>query len=252
MEDGCLFSRKHHRDIALVLQALDPARLAQHHCLFGGGTAMVLQRGEYRQSDDIDFLVSDLQGYRALRQLLGGAEGLNPITRPGLAIELDREVRADQYGIRTRVRSGESILKFEIVLEARIQLEEPAPGGEICGLRALSPLDMAAEKLLANADRWRDDAVYSRDIIDLAMLDAPANLLEAACAKAEVAYGESVRKALSDAIDMLKGNPRRLDECIMALAIEGVAKQKLWSQIRRLGKALPERDDEADHPRPRG
>ncbi|MBE7942365.1 MULTISPECIES: nucleotidyl transferase AbiEii/AbiGii toxin family protein [Ramlibacter] len=247
-----MFKRKHHLDIALVLQALDPKCLAEHHCYFGGGTAMVLQRGEYRQSDDINFLVSDLQGYRALRQMLGGAAGLAPIAREGLAIELEREIRADQYGVRTRVRAGESVIKFEIVLEGRIRLEQPARADKICGLATLRPLDMASEKLLANADRWRDDAVYSRDIIDLAMLEAPATLLEAACTKAETAYGNSVRKAVADAIHMLKNNPKRLDECMQALSIEDVAKQKLWSEIRRLGKVLPERDGEVEHPQQRG
>jgi hypothetical protein len=36
-------------------------------------------------------------------------------------------------------------------------------------LSTLAPVDLAAEKLLANADRWADDAVFSRDVIDLAM-----------------------------------------------------------------------------------
>jgi len=41
-----------------VLQALDADALASHACLFGGGTAMALRYGEYRESFDIDFLVS--------------------------------------------------------------------------------------------------------------------------------------------------------------------------------------------------
>jgi hypothetical protein len=45
--------------------------LSLRHCYFGGGTAMALRYGEYRESVDIDFLVSDLAGYREMRQLLG-------------------------------------------------------------------------------------------------------------------------------------------------------------------------------------
>jgi hypothetical protein len=42
-----LFEREHHRRIALVLQALDPAVLAAHRCLFGGGSAIALRYGEF-------------------------------------------------------------------------------------------------------------------------------------------------------------------------------------------------------------
>ena len=38
------------------------------------------------------------------------------------------------------------------------------------GVATLSRTDMFAEKLLANADRWNEKSVASRDIIDLAMM----------------------------------------------------------------------------------
>src|SRR4051812_47311889 len=184
---ACLFERPHHRDVALVLQALEPAALAQRRCYFGGGTAMALRYGEYRESLDIDFVVADIAGYRELRQLLG--TGLEPIVRERMHIELAREIRADQYGIRTQVRAGESRIKFEITLEARIDLANPADEDRVCGVQTLAPIDLAAETLLANADRWRDDAVFNRDVIDLAMMRADRTQLEAACIKAEGAYG---------------------------------------------------------------
>jgi hypothetical protein len=37
--------------------------------------------GEYRESVDIDFLVSDVASYRNLRQLLTGADGIAAIVR---------------------------------------------------------------------------------------------------------------------------------------------------------------------------
>src|SRR5690606_17505702 len=101
-----------------------------------------------------------------------------------------------QYGIRTQVRSGASAIKFEIVLEGRIELATPGEVDRVCGIQTLAPVDLAAEKLLANADRWKDDSVYSRDLIDLAMMQADRRLLQEACLKAEGAYGESVRQAL--------------------------------------------------------
>lgn len=233
-----MFERPHHRDVALVLQSLDPQALSQRHCYFGGGTAMALRYGEYRESIDIDFLVSELAGYRELRQALGSVHGLQPIVRDGLQLELAREVRADQYGIRTHVRSGTSTIKFEIVLEGRIQLATPGDGDRICGIHTLTPIDLAAEKLLANADRWPDDAVYSRDLIDLAMMQADRKLLEAACVKAEAAYGESIRRALAQAVDALQSRPGRLEECMKAMHIATVTKAQLWQAIRQVARRL--------------
>jgi hypothetical protein len=233
-----LFERPHHRDVALVLQALDPQALSQRHCYFGGGTAMALRYGEYRESVDIDFMVSDLAGYRELRQLLGNAPGLQPIVRGGLQLELAREVRADQYGIRTQVRAGTSTIKFEIVLEARIDLAAPGNKDRICGIQALAPIDLAAEKLLANADRWTDDSVYSRDLIDLAMMQADRPLLEAACVKAEAAYGDAIRSSLAQAVDTLQSRRGRLEECMAALSIGPVTKAQLWQAIRGMARRL--------------
>ena len=235
-----MFEREHHRNVALVLQTLDPSVLAQHHCYFGGGTAMALRYGEYRESVDIDLLVSDLPGYRALRQMLGGSQGLAPLVRPGMQLELARELRADQYGLRTHVQCGNSLIKFEIVLEGRIVLTAPGDQDRICGVLSLAPVDLAAEKLLANADRWADDVVFSRDIVDLAMQRADKKLLEAACAKAETAYGASVRQALARAVQALHARRHRLEECMQALRVTSVSRAQLWQAIRRLGRALPD------------
>ena len=55
----------------------------------------------------------------------------------------------------------------------------------MCGVPSLTPLDLAASKLLANADRWLDDGVFSRDLIDLAMMAPRLPLLREAVAKGE-------------------------------------------------------------------
>ena len=233
-----MFERPHHRDVALVLQSLDASALSRRHCYFGGGTAMALRYGEYRESRDINFVVSDLTGYRDLRQMLGNVRGSLPIVREGIELELVREVRADQYGIRTHARSGESTVKFEIILEARIELAAPRDGDRVCGIQTLAPIDLAAEKLLANADRWADVSVYSRDLIDLAMMHADRRLLEAACVKAEGAYGEAVRRSLSQAVDGLETQRGRLETCMTALSIDGVTRAQLWQAIRTVARQL--------------
>lgn len=99
-----MFERPHHRRIAAALEALDAEVLATNVCLFGGGTAVALRYGEYRESVDIAFLVSRVEGYRHLRQRLTGPDGIRAITRAGHALSQTREVRADQYGIRTMLK----------------------------------------------------------------------------------------------------------------------------------------------------
>ena len=229
-----MFDRPHHRRIATVLEALDAETLAASACLFGGGTAMALRYGEYRESVDIDFLVSRIDGYRQMRQRLTGTEGLRAITRAGHALTQMREMRADQYGIRTLLQVDGVAIKFEIVLEGRIELEAPDADDRLCGLATLTPLDMAASKLLANSDRWADDAVLSRDLIDLAMMAPAKKLMHKAMAKAKAAYGDSVAADLAKAIEDLRARPHRLDQCMQAMAMTTLSKAALWARIRVL------------------
>ncbi|MGZ5206849.1 MAG: nucleotidyl transferase AbiEii/AbiGii toxin family protein [Caldimonas sp.] len=231
-----MFEREHHRRIAAILQALDAELLAASHCLFGGGTAMALRYGEYRESVDIDFLVSSQPGYRAMRQRLTGPKGIQAIARPGALLEATREVRADQYGIRTMLRTGGIDIKFEIVSEGRIVLEAPSADDRICGVATLTALDMAASKLLANSDRWADDAVMSRDLIDLAMMEPDDDLLRRAVAKAAKAYGASIEADLGKAIEALRARPHRLDRCMEAMQMTTVPKALLWKRIKALGR----------------
>lgn len=227
-----MFSRPHHRRIAAVLQALNAGQLSTHRCYFGGGTAIVLLHGEFRESADIDFLISDIDGYRALRELITDNAGINALThRP---LNTLREVRTDQYGIRTFLDVDGSPIKFEIIHEGRIQLDTPTLEDQVCGVTTLTPLDMAASKLLANADRWADRSSFSRDVIDLAMMTPSPNMLQDAISKAARAYGSSIERCLAAAIDYLRDNPHRLDACMRALHVRDTPKAVLWQRIKTL------------------
>lgn len=231
-----MFERPHHRRIAQILLALDAQLLRDRHCLFGGGTAMALRYGEYRESVDIDFLVSDIASYRELRQLLNGPAGIQALLRPGAQpLTQAREIRADQYGIRTQLQVEGQPIKFEIVLEARISLAPPQAEDEICGIATLTPLDMMASKLLANSDRWRDDGVFSRDLIDLAMMQPARKPLLAAIDKAATAYGPAIEQDLGKAIASLKDRHGWLERCLQAMAMNQ-PKALVWQRIRSLGK----------------
>jgi hypothetical protein len=236
-----LFERAHHRRVATVLLALDGQRLSAQGCLFGGGTAIALRYGEYRESVDIDFLVSHTEGYRTLRQWLTGPGGVGSLARAGVALEASQPVRADQYGIRTMLRVEGIDIKFEIVLEGRIELDPPGPDDSVCGVATLTPLDMATSKLLANSDRWADRSVLSRDLIDLAMMRPSRKLMRAALAKARAAYGDSIENDLGKAIDQLRDDPHRLDHCMRSMGMTTVPKAVLWTRIKALRAATGSR-----------
>lgn len=231
-----MFERAHHQRIARVLESLNAALLMENRCYFGGGTAIALRYGEYRESVDIDFMCSDPDGFLVLRHLLDGRKDLAAIQLEGSEPwALEREMRADQDGIRSRVLVDGISIKFEIVSEARIQFEHPTRRDLICGVAALTPVDMVASKLLANVDRGLDDGVFSRDLIDLAMMQpSRANLLKA-MAKAEQAYGPRVRDYLVRCVEGFQNRDGHAQRCLEVMAME-VPKAQLWQRMRRLCK----------------
>jgi hypothetical protein len=233
------FARPHHRQVARVLESLDARLLRDCGCWFGGGTAIAVRFGEFRESLDIDFVVSDPRGFRELRQRLRGANDLAGVTRSGaVPPATTRELRADQYGIRGFVDAGRTPIKFEIVSEGRIALAKPLRGDMVCGVATLRILDLAATKLLANVDRWRDDSVFSRDAIDLAFMPLPPRVLAQALDKAGEAYGrQDVAIALEQALAGLRERNGWLQRCLAALSIDEPP-AALVQRLRRLERRL--------------
>ncbi len=225
-----MFRRLHHQRVAAVLSMLDAPLLAEHNCWFGGGTAIVLANSEFRESVDIDFLVSDQQSYRQLRQLVRD-HGLDALATREL--ELGRTPSVDGYGIRTSVLVAGVAIKFEIIHEGRFDLDTPSPDDEICGVRILTRTDQVASKLLANDDRWADTSTFSRDLIDLAMMKPDTAALQAGARKAVDAYGKTVGESLNNAVSSLQDRPQRLDESIRALKIDA-PRAAVWQRIRDL------------------
>ena len=233
-----LFKRPHHQRIAHILSVLNGPMLRENNCLFGGGTVIALRYSEYRESIDIDFLVSDIASYRNLRQLLTGVNGIAAIVRAGMApLAQTREIRADQYGIRTMLQVADQSIKFEIILEGRIELAPPGTRDEIYGITTLTPLDMATSKLLANSNRWNDDGVFNRDIIDLAMMSPSLALLRSAVTKAETAYGQAIRQDIKKAIDRMQDRHGWLERCMQVMAMN-LPKAVVWQQLRKLRRVL--------------
>lgn len=231
-----MFERAHHRRVEQALQALDGDLLATHACWFGGGTAMALRFGEYRESVDIDLLTADPEGFRFLREQLTGPAGVQALARDGAFLAQARPVRADAYGLRTQLLVDGVAIKFEIVREARIPLDRPGPKDRVAGIATLKLVDLLAEKLLANADRWADSSTFARDLIDLAMVDPPRPTLQAALVKARTAYGEGVDRALRQAHERLSSQPERLRESLRALQMVGTTPAQLLQNLKTLAR----------------
>ncbi len=180
-----------------VLRSLDSKVLLDAGCYFGGGTQLTLSFGEYRESKYIDFLCSSRGGFRKLREAVT-QKTLGPILSKSLPFA--REVRADRDGIRTFFAVDGVHIKFEILLEGRIDIEGSV--NRVLGVPVLSTDVAIAEKFLANADRGLDESVQGRDVIDLAFLAAHVGkrgLLQG-LAIAQHAYGNAVLRSLTQSL----------------------------------------------------
>jgi len=211
-----MFKRDFHRKIHTVLSHIDAQFLASCRAYFGGGTLVSLRHGEYRLSQDIDFMCPIGLGYRQLRQAII-ARGYSAIFSSFDRISLPREIQANQYGIRFPVIIDGSQIKLEIVVEGYIQFgspEYPSWSPVAC----LNNTDSFAEKLLANADRWADRRKDSRDIIDLSMQRLANPIPSEAIAKAENAY--PVIQPLTKAIQNFQQKPEYRAECFNRLAVK--------------------------------
>ena len=217
-----MFKRLRHQIVDRVLSSFSSDFLRDNRCYFGGGTRIVMELDEYRESLDIDLLCADRDGYRNIRSRIS-ANSLGPLlTAP---LPLAREVRVDRYGIRTFFDIDGEKVKFEIVSEGRVTLTSQ----DIYGLPipCLDRISCFAEKLLANADHWADRSVLSRDIIDIAfMVSHWGAIPPEAVEMAENAYGTSVMKSLESAVALVQLDASYLERCVSTMAITDVERLK--------------------------
>lgn len=213
-----MYRRLHHERIAHLLQSLDSHALRSAKAMFGGGTLAALRFGEYRTSVDVDFLISDGAGYRSLRERVKQG-GLKSLFVSSAGISVDSQFTTDQYGIRGTVLVFETPVKFEIVVEGRVELDEPDPDHDLLGIPALSENDLLCEKLLANSDRFLDSSTFNRDLLDLAFME-PRNIrASGGWAKAQIAYGKSIERDFERAAAQLLDDPAWFRRCLEQLEI---------------------------------
>lgn len=209
------FRFAYHNKILTILESLNSDVLKKGSAYFGGGTLIALDFEEYRWSKDIDFICPIAsQGYKHLRNVVfdGGFQALfQDLSR----IQIGRGT-TDQYGIRMSVAVEDVPIKVEIIAEARLILDPPRYP-EWSPVACLSLSDCFASKLLANADRFIDDGVESRDLIDLAVLRLQSPIPQAALNKAENAY--EVLRPLEKAVQRFQERPDYREECFLGLQV---------------------------------
>ncbi|MBU0553524.1 nucleotidyl transferase AbiEii/AbiGii toxin family protein [Myxococcota bacterium] len=211
------FLRSHHNAIFSALRCFNGKFFETSKCYFGGGTAIVLELDEYRESVDIDFLCASIEGYRSLRQAVWG-NGIDGLLMPGVELRAIRELRTDQYGIRTIIQINNMNIKFEIIRESRILLNGHMH--KQFNIPVLDKVDMYTEKLLANADRWNDKSVLSRDILDLSMMISYWGAIpNDSWDSARNAYGSTVDSAYRNAIDLIR-DLDWLEKCLDGMSID--------------------------------
>lgn len=218
-----MFKREIHQKILTILSHLNVEFLEKCHAYFGGGTLVSMQHGEYRLSQDIDFMCPMDGGYSLLRRKVaeGGYDVIfaNRDSLPdsiNSRIVLPNDIQSNQYGIRFPVIVDGTTIKFEMACEGRIQFGQPSyPNWS--PVPCLNQIDIIAEKLLANADRWPSDRVNSRDLIDLAMQRLASPIPQEAMDKAEAAY--QVKEPLIRAIQYFQDRPDYREKCYDILSI---------------------------------
>jgi hypothetical protein len=216
-----MFKRKQHRSVLSLLEAFRADTLARCKFLFGGGTRIVLELGEYRESHDVDFLCSDAEGYAELRFEAATYGFASLFSSSGMSrLAFPREMRIDQYGIRFPVECDGGLVKVELIREARIDLDVGTrPGWS--PVYCLPLTDCYAEKLLANSDRWADRQVLSRDLIDLSALRMRCGAIpEPAWRKVDTAYRSASRTDLQKALSAFLEDSRHQEDCFRGLQIE--------------------------------
>lgn len=225
------FKIDRHR-IQRVLAGLNHEFLSECQAYFGGGTFISLDLGEYRISNDIDFLCAVGANYRKLRNTIAD---LSPsILLTDNSLEISR-FTADQYGVRMAIVIDGVTIKTEIIAEARFELDAPRQP-TWSPVECLSISDCFTSKLLANADRYADESVRARDLIDLAFLRIEQPIPPLALAKAEAAY--RVIPALTAALTKFQGDADLRFYCCESLNVSQVDRPRLIDGIDLLASDL--------------
>lgn len=181
------FQLDYHNKILKILESLDSDLLKESKAYFSGGTLLSLDFGEYRLSKDVDFACPlPGPGYKKLRKVIF-EHGIKGLFNDQRQIKFWDHPINNQYGIRTFVEVNNTVIKIEIYIEARFQLDSPHYP-KWSPVACLSLSDCFTSKLLCNTDRYMDDSAKGKDLIDLAILRLQHSIPKRAIEKAEQSY----------------------------------------------------------------
>ncbi|HYX16605.1 MAG TPA: nucleotidyl transferase AbiEii/AbiGii toxin family protein [Nostoc sp.] len=141
----------------------------------------------------------------------------------------------DQYGIRMIVFVDDMPIKTEIIAETRFQLDSPRYL-KWSSVPCLSFNDCFTSKLLSNSDRYADDSVEARDLIDLGILRLQSPIPQASIEKAEKAY--QVMRPLKRAIALFQERPDYREKCFLSLQVDQAQIPKIIDGIDLLSTDL--------------
>ncbi|WP_420588296.1 nucleotidyl transferase AbiEii/AbiGii toxin family protein [Bacterioplanoides sp.] len=160
--------RTHHQLIWDALSHFDSSYLEANNILFGGGTRIALELGEYRESTDIDFFCAGRSSYRAVRSQTTNSS-LGHVLNENSGLEFLRDIRADRDAVRTYVRTPEdgTPIKLEFVHFDICDIVQDE-GDTLFNVPVVDRATCFTTKLLANADRF--DNPSRKDIFDLCMM----------------------------------------------------------------------------------
>lgn len=210
----CMFKREHHRRLAKILAALNGEFLEKAECYFGGGSALSMKMGEYRESIDLDFLCSSAEGYRLLRN---AASGDMRLLIDG-TVEQVGPLRMTQDKISGFFSIDGQAVKIEFIREGNSPVH-----GQMdidLGVPVASLEDLFCQKLMANADRALDRASASRDIIDLAMMvRLHGEIPEASWVRAHAAYGDYLVRGFHSAVNVIRSSGY-LKDCLVKMGMD--------------------------------
>jgi Nucleotidyl transferase AbiEii toxin, Type IV TA system len=232
------FKVNRHQIIHQILKGLNRDLLSECRAYFGGGTLISLDLGEYRTSNDIDCLGRcHERGTRSARlrficpfgddysRLRRSINELTPqiLLMDDSHLEISR-ITIDQYGIRLGIVANGVTIKTEIIAEAGFELDPPRQPNW-SPVQCLSVSDCFTSKLLANADRYNDSSVRSRDLIDLAHLRLAGSIPTSAIAKSEAAYYRAM-PALTDALTQFQRDLDWRFDCYEQLNISPIDRSR--------------------------
>lgn len=220
-----VYQNSHHQAIESALRNFSSDYLIQNNILFGGGTRIALELGEFRESVDIDFFCPDSASYRAVRSQVTNLT-------LGKLVHEDfnylREIRADRDAVRCMIDYEGTTIKVEFVSLLGYTLKR---GDDLFPVPCVDRASCYYTKLLANADRY--GSFPYKDVIDIcAMVKEWGCIPEEAISLAEEQYSEQqIIPNLVRALENMLSNTAEHEKAANAVCMKDSFRQAILTDI---------------------